>query len=281
MQTDSLTLDPPGTIAIVGAGPLGIEAALYARYLGYDVVLIEADSPASSLADCHDQPLPMLPDRCLSPLAISALEAQSVGSGPLTLPVTIGQWVNEALVPLTQSDLLRGRLRAPCRVTRIDQIPVDVESDPADANDDESEIPPDFRLTLSCRSEQTGSGQTAKREKGVRPLLPGTGPSGAPHQRGRTPFSPEQISTLDVEAVILATGQAGEIERTFDLPTDYFFQIGKAGDDSFALQGTAPGGETQIPNQEQQLREGRRQIVGIFAQLSGNPQLDLYRPRRS
>jgi len=50
-QDDSLTLDPPGAIAVVGAGPLGIEAALYGRYLGYDVKLYEAKSVGSSMRD--------------------------------------------------------------------------------------------------------------------------------------------------------------------------------------------------------------------------------------
>ena len=48
MSTE-MTLDPPGSIAVVGAGPLGIEAALYGRFLGYDVTLIEAVSVANSL----------------------------------------------------------------------------------------------------------------------------------------------------------------------------------------------------------------------------------------
>ena len=257
---DSPTLDPPGTIAIVGAGPLGIEAALYARFLGYDAVLIEADAVASSLADCHDQPLPMLPDRCLSSLAISALEAQSVGSGPLTLPTTVGQWVDEALIPLTHSDLLRGRLRVPCRVTQIAQIPVDAESESSN-EDIDSEIPPDFRLTLSCRSEDAGLAEAD-----------GPTPSG--------PTSTERISTLDVEAVILATGRADEIDLTFDLPTAYFFHVGQSGGDTLSLQETPSDGERQSLNEEQQLRQGRKQIAAIFMQLTGNSNLDLYRPRR-
>ncbi|EMI22110.1 Pyridine nucleotide-disulfide oxidoreductase, NAD-binding region domain protein [Rhodopirellula maiorica SM1] len=42
MNSEIATLDPPGSIAIVGAGPLGVEAALYGRFLGYNVSLIEA-----------------------------------------------------------------------------------------------------------------------------------------------------------------------------------------------------------------------------------------------
>ena len=32
-----MALDTPASIAVLGAGPIGLEAALYARFLGYDV----------------------------------------------------------------------------------------------------------------------------------------------------------------------------------------------------------------------------------------------------
>ena len=75
MSTE-MTLDPPGSIAVIGAGPLGIEAALYGRFLGYDVTLIEAVSVANSLRQQAQLPLPLPPDRSLSPLAVGALQAQ-------------------------------------------------------------------------------------------------------------------------------------------------------------------------------------------------------------
>ena len=142
---DTPTLDPPGTIAVVGAGPLGIEAALYGRYLGYDVTLIESESVGYSLRTHRDEPLPMLPDRCLSPLALSAIQAQTPDAQPMILPTTIGQWIDHILVPLTETDLLRGRLRCPFHVDGIGHVAVQ-----ADAND---EIPPDFRLSLTGNDE--------------------------------------------------------------------------------------------------------------------------------
>ena len=101
---DPATLDPPGKIAVVGAGPLGIEAALYGRFLGYDVTLIESETVGHSLTPQRDQPLPMLPNRCVSSLAISALQAQSPDAPPITLPTTVAQWIDELLVPLTTID---------------------------------------------------------------------------------------------------------------------------------------------------------------------------------
>ena len=209
------TLDPPGTIAVVGAGPLGIEAALYGRFLGYDIALIEAESIGHSLRSVADKPLTMLPDRCLSPLAVSAIDAQQPEATPQTLPTTVGEWIEKALEPLVESDLLSGRLRCPFRVTRIELADVEVE----DAEDGNEEIPADFRLHSS------------------------TGDS------------------LDAEAVILAVGADSSIQFDFELPAEYLFVVG----------------DQQSGNDEQDFLLGLKKIVGIFAQLGGRADLDLYR----
>ncbi len=44
-----MAVDTPATIAVIGAGPIGLEAALYARFLGYDVRIYERDAVARSL----------------------------------------------------------------------------------------------------------------------------------------------------------------------------------------------------------------------------------------
>ncbi|MBL9081239.1 MAG: hypothetical protein JNK76_05505 [Planctomycetales bacterium] len=44
-----MAVDTPAKIAILGAGPVGLEAALYARYLGYDVDLYESGTVAQGL----------------------------------------------------------------------------------------------------------------------------------------------------------------------------------------------------------------------------------------
>ncbi len=182
-QDDSLTLDPPGSIAIVGAGPLGIEAALYGRFLGYEVTIIEAVAVANSHRNRDNDPLPMLPDRSLSPLAISALGSQYPDL-VRTLPVTYGEWITAAWEPLIQSDLLSGRVRCPSKVVRIEKVDVQ----PDDPDEDTSDIPPDFRLTLAS-------------------------PDG-------------NIETIDFEAVIVAIGSGDEIDFGFDTPADYLFRIG-------------------------------------------------------
>ena len=73
-------MDESPRIAILGAGPMGLEAALYARYLGYKVQLFERGKSAAAnvLAWGHVRlftPFSMN----ASPLGIAALQAQDPG----------------------------------------------------------------------------------------------------------------------------------------------------------------------------------------------------------
>lgn len=191
----SATLEPPGTIAVIGAGPLGLEAALYGRFLGYDVTVFEAVAIAHSLTADRQSPVPMMPDRCASPLAKSALAAQrSAGKDaeavPQAAPLTVGEWIDRVWQPLTETDLLRGRLRCPLTVRAIDLVEVDDHAEGDSGEPDDEPIPPDFRLSFDA----------------------------AP---------PEQF-----EAVIDATGGNGQegadhpVRCSFATPADYYFRIG-------------------------------------------------------
>ena len=246
------TLDPPGSIAVIGAGPLGIEAALYGRYLGYDVTLFERQRVADHWRSRAAEPLPLPSSRCWSPLAAAALEAQYPERFPAQGPLTIGQWIDRGLVPLLETDLLRGRLRAPAEVTRIDLAerfaadpgpgagpdvdPVGAANAEASAAEEESP-PPDFRLTVRV--------PTASEADGGRPA------------------ETAEI-TADFEAVIVAVGVGETPDYGFAVPTDYLFRVG----------------ERELSDAEASLREGFRQIVAIYAGLGGRSDLDLYRPRR-
>ena len=109
-------------------------------------------------------------------------------SAGLVLPLTVSQWIHDALIPLTDTDLLRGRLLVGRRVSKITTVPVELEED---ENGEELEsIPPDFRLTIVDHDDQTES--------------------------------------LDVESVIVAVGRSQPIELGFAIPAPYFFSIGSA-----------------------------------------------------
>ena len=242
---DEMTLDPPGRIAIIGGGPLGLEAALYGRFLGYEVVLFEKGEIGQSMLANASQPLPMLPDRCLSPLAINALKAQDGGlvfPGTPTFPTTVGQWIANGLVRVASTDLLTDRVTCHCAVTAIGLVAEDANSLSMPNNDDESdssetyidgEVPLDFQLTL--------------RE--------GTG----------TRF-------VEAEAVIFAIGAESIGARSIGsvlgyqdiIDSPYRFRIGDC----------ATGSAEEI------LHRGWREIVSIYARLGGRKTLDLYRPFR-
>ena len=140
-------LETPGTVAVVGGGVLGIEAALYGRYLGYKVTVFESETVGHRVAALGDEPLPMLPDRSFSPLAASALAAQT-DDRPASLPMTCGQWCEQILRPLAVTDLLRGNVRegVAVRSIRLGESEID---------DDGDELPPDFVLGLSDGTAET------------------------------------------------------------------------------------------------------------------------------
>ncbi len=266
-HANEMTLDPPGRIAIIGAGPLGLEATLYGRFLGYDVTTFERGEVGQSLRDCLDQPLPMLPSLCLSPLAWSAISAQ-LGSGDTlpaeSLPLTIGQWLDDGLQRLARTDLLRGRILTGREVVAVELLEVSADR----ANDAQypciagemsagedaevtinDEIPADFRLSVLELNAQSHAGQ-------------------------RDVVGDPRAETLDFEAVILAIGNADPgsiagIDRCQASP--YFFRLGDSEPAATAVSDRSA---------EQSLRRGWKEIVQVFAALGGRAELDLYRPIR-
>ena len=109
-----MAVDTPAKIAILGAGPIGLEAALYARVLGYDVVIYEAGSRVAE-AVCEWGHVRMFTPFGLNrtPLGLTALRAQDesyVPPGDDEL-LTGREWVKRYLGPLAQTDLLADHLR--------------------------------------------------------------------------------------------------------------------------------------------------------------------------
>jgi hypothetical protein len=257
-ESDDLpTLDPPGTIVVLGTTAVGIEAALYGRFLGYDVTLIAAQdvwaprpntSSASdrigptfqndwfaqhwlgeqSIAHRWNDPMPMLPDQCLSSLACSALTAQQEGDA-MVLPITIQQWIEDGLQAVLETDLLRGRCFPDTFLELAEQVPVIADNSEEDDAEEDLEVPPDFLLSLS----------------------------GAP-------INESGDNSLRCECLIVADLTIAKERFAFDLSADYFHQITS---------------ENSI-NAADELRSGWQQIAKIYACLAGRDDLDLYRPRR-
>ncbi|WP_164101076.1 FAD-dependent oxidoreductase [Candidatus Laterigemmans baculatus] len=149
------TLDPPGRIAILGGGPIGIEAALYARYLGYSVVLFERDQLAARLLTESEGVPPAI---CTSPLGLAAVAAQR-GLGGTTVelePESCEAWARDYFLRIAESDLLSGRIRTATTVERLEWAPEDEDSEDSEDADgggsdeaeelaeDDGPLPPDY-----------------------------------------------------------------------------------------------------------------------------------------
>ncbi|MGZ3426563.1 MAG: NAD(P)-binding domain-containing protein, partial [Polyangia bacterium] len=104
-------------IIVIGAGPMGLEAALAAGARGFDVTVLEAGEVGESLRRWG-------PTRFFSPLAmnVSARALALVGDGARPADdalVTGPELVERVLVPLVRSAPLWGRVRTRHRVVSV------------------------------------------------------------------------------------------------------------------------------------------------------------------
>ena len=116
-----MAIDTPAKIAILGAGPIGLEAALYARFLGYDVVIFEQGRVCEHVQRRgHARLLTPFTENS-SPLGLAALTAQDENfhEPEATALLTGRQWLERYLQPLADSDLLSDHLHTNTRVLGV------------------------------------------------------------------------------------------------------------------------------------------------------------------
>ncbi len=103
-----MAIETPARIAILGAGPVGLEAALYARCLGYTVDLYERGRVAEHMLRWGHVRMftPFAQNR--SPLGLAALRAQDPAWQPPAddSRLTGLEYAERYLIPLSRSDLL-------------------------------------------------------------------------------------------------------------------------------------------------------------------------------
>ena len=116
-----MALDTPASIAILGAGPIGLEAALYARFLGYDVQLLERGRICEHLRRWGHERLFTPWHMIGSPLGIAALSAQNPEWRPPERDalLTGNQLIARYYEPLAQSDLVIDGLREHAEVVAV------------------------------------------------------------------------------------------------------------------------------------------------------------------
>lgn len=116
-----MEFDTPARIAILGAGPIGVEAALYARYLGYDVDLYERGEIGGNIIKWGHVRLFTPFSMNASPLGLAALQAQDPQYEPPAGDafLTGSQWVERYVAPLANTDLVRRSLRLKTEVLNV------------------------------------------------------------------------------------------------------------------------------------------------------------------
>jgi hypothetical protein len=139
-----MAVDTPARIAILGAGPIGLEAALYARFLGYDVDLYERGRVAEHLQQWGQVRLFSPWSANVSPLGIQALSAQDANWKPAPDDALLAarEFVDRYYLPLSQSDLIVDSLRLGAEVIGVGRE----RSWKLDAADPDARIEESFRI---------------------------------------------------------------------------------------------------------------------------------------
>ena len=116
-----MAIDTPARISILGAGPIGLEAALYARFLGYDVAVFEAAEVANCVRRWGHVRMftPFGMNR--SPLGLAAVQAHDESYQPPAdeALLTGREWIDRYLLPLSQTDLLSDHIHTHTNVVAV------------------------------------------------------------------------------------------------------------------------------------------------------------------
>lgn len=114
-------IDAPATVVVIGGGPVGIEAALYARFLGYSVLVLEQAKVGDSLLPWGDAPMGEDWNEVTTSLGLAALEAQQTLALPDARP-TCRSFVEHYLLPVARTDLLHDGIHVHSRVVSVSRL---------------------------------------------------------------------------------------------------------------------------------------------------------------
>jgi len=143
-------IDAPAAVVVVGAGPIGIETALYARFLGYDVQLIDHGKVAGNVLKWGHRKMFTPFQHNSTSLGLAALRAQEPD---LKLPtphdyLTGHQYANEYLVPLAKTDLIYDGVHVHSRIVSISRV----QSQKEDPSSGEDRGGDEFRILIDSKS---------------------------------------------------------------------------------------------------------------------------------
>ncbi len=145
-------IDTPATIAVIGGGPVGVEAALYARFLGYSVMLFDSHKVGHRQLAWGDHALELAWGEATSPLGLAALEAQGTAKELPTADarVTYRQYIEQYLLPVARTDLLYDSVQINSKVISLSRTGCRPDTEISQQRRSEQE----FRLLIS--SQQRG-----------------------------------------------------------------------------------------------------------------------------
>jgi Pyridine nucleotide-disulphide oxidoreductase len=108
-------------IAIIGAGPIGLEAALYARFLGYQVSVLEKGDVCDHVRRWGGTRLFTPFSMNSTPLALAALHAQDASFAPPASEALLSgdEWLEQYLLPLSRTDLLSDSIQTFTEVLHV------------------------------------------------------------------------------------------------------------------------------------------------------------------
>lgn len=145
-------IESPASIAIIGGGHLAIEAALYARFLGYHVDLFEAWRLAGRMLEANEPPGCSWRD-ATSSLGRAALEAQGVATELFqqdSVP-DLRTWVDEYLFPLARTDLIFDSVHIHSPVLSISRLRTGIAHPGLLADGLQARAEDEFRLMVDAR----------------------------------------------------------------------------------------------------------------------------------
>lgn len=103
-----MAMDTPAKIVVLGGGPMGIETALYARFLGYEVKLFERNRLGNNVLQWEHIKISSPFRQLCTSLGIAALKSQDPDTALANPDSQLSgrEWVDGYLTPLAQTDLL-------------------------------------------------------------------------------------------------------------------------------------------------------------------------------
>ena len=191
-----MAIETPARIAVLGAGPIGLEAALYARYLGYDVDLYERGRVAEHVRRWGHVRMFSPFGQNRSPLGLAALKAQDPNwQPPADDALLLGhEYAEQYLLPLAKSDLLVDGIHEQTEVVAVGREGFFKSELPG--HDDRADG--DFRLLLRTTD---ATGHVSERYATAEAVIDTTGTYSRPNSLGPggLPAIGEELAAAQIE----------------------------------------------------------------------------------